>query len=84
MRKQRTRDNPGPEQASRGRQARVTQQALLHDVESVCERLSLSDTTVRRLIWAGELPHVRIGRAVRVTDAAVRVYVASLAGEVSG
>ena len=37
--------------------------------------LSVSPRTVRRLLDAGELQRIRIGRAVRVTAASLRAYV---------
>jgi len=55
------------------------QEPLLHTVEDVARLLSLSDTKVRRMIWAGHIPSVRIGRAVRVTDEALREFVRGLA-----
>ncbi len=40
-------------------------------VKEVAERLHVHPITVRRLIASGRLPAVRIGRAVRVREAAV-------------
>ena len=39
---------------------------VLITVDAVAEALSLSGRTVRRMIASGELPVVRLGRAVRV------------------
>jgi excisionase family DNA binding protein len=41
-------------------------QTVLLSAEAVGELLSLSVRTVRRMIAAGEIPIVRIGRAVRI------------------
>ena len=38
----------------------------LLSVDNVAEIIQSSTKTVRRLIEAGELPHVRIGRLVRI------------------
>jgi excisionase family DNA binding protein len=43
-------------------------------VGQVAALMSVSPMTVYRMIRAGELPAVRIGRAYRVESAAVRVY----------
>jgi excisionase family DNA binding protein len=34
-------------------------------IPEVADRLAVSPATVRRLIAAGELPHVRVGRQIR-------------------
>ncbi|MBK1633765.1 hypothetical protein CKO31_24100 [Thiohalocapsa halophila] len=44
-------------------------------LEAAAEALSVSPRTVRRLLDAGELGRVKIGRAVRVSAASVRAYV---------
>jgi excisionase family DNA binding protein len=38
----------------------------LNTVDEVAERLSVSSTTVRRLIASAELPTVRVGRCLRL------------------
>ena len=40
----------------------------LRTIGDTAERLSVSPRTVRRLIDAGELPIIRIGRAIRIDD----------------
>ena len=35
-------------------------------VKDAAKRLDVHPDTVRRMIYAGELPHVRIGRAIRI------------------
>ncbi len=35
-------------------------------IEEAAKLLSVSSWTVRRAIWAGEVQHVRLGRAVRL------------------
>lgn len=42
----------------------VTPQLL--NVDQAAEAMSVSTKTVRRLIATGEVPHVRVGRAVRI------------------
>jgi len=46
----------------------------LHTIEQVAELWSVNERTVRREIDRGNLRVVRIGRAVRVTETAVRDY----------
>ena len=50
-------------------------EALLWTLDTAAEALSVSPRTVRRLLDAGDLDAVRIGRAVRVSVASVRSYV---------
>lgn len=35
-------------------------------ISGAAERLDVHPDTIRRLIYAGKLPHVRIGRAIRI------------------
>ncbi len=37
-----------------------------YDIASVARYLSLSTWTVRRLIWSGKLPAIRLNRALRI------------------
>lgn len=46
-------------------------------VEQVASQLSLVPPSVYRLIWRGDLPSVRIGRAVRIRQSDVRVFIES-------
>lgn len=41
-------------------------------------QIGVHDFTVRRAIWAGELTHFRVGRAVRVRPADLELWVAGL------
>jgi excisionase family DNA binding protein len=53
----------------------MTDQLLMTQV--VADRLSLSERSVRRLISAGELPVVRIGRSVRMSETALGNWIAA-------
>ncbi len=44
----------------------ATEEKRLLTLDDVCDRLQVSDATIRRLVRDGELKVVRIGRAVRV------------------
>jgi excisionase family DNA binding protein len=46
-------------------------------VAAIAERLQVSTGHVRALIRRGELPAVRIGRAVRVSEAALATFLAA-------
>ncbi len=46
-------------------------------VQEVADLLRVSSMTVYRLIKAGDLPAVRVGRSFRVRDTDVDVYLAS-------
>jgi excisionase family DNA binding protein len=43
-------------------------------VRQVCERTRLSLSTIRRALRAGDLPHNRIGRSIRVSEADLRRF----------
>ena len=49
---------------------------VLHDLEVIAKRLDVSTKTVRRLIDRGELPHLRVGRLVRVSERDFADYLA--------
>ena len=51
---------------------------MLLRVSEVAVRLSLGETMIREMINRGELPAVRIGKAVRVPVDALRQWVAEL------
>lgn len=53
---------------------------LLFRVDEAAEALAVSRSQAFKLIWAGELPSVRIGRSVRVPARAVTEYVERLSG----
>jgi excisionase family DNA binding protein len=56
--------------ASRGR--------LLLTFEEAAEMLGIGRTSLYRLVWAGRLTPVRIGRSVRFSCAQLEVFVSSL------
>lgn len=51
------------------------QDEQLLKVPEVAEQLAIVPFQVRRLIWKGELPSVRIGRAVRVRRSDVSEFI---------
>jgi excisionase family DNA binding protein len=51
--------------------------AKLLTVRQAAERLAVCGKTVRRLIHAEFLPAMRIGRAVRISEDDLRVYLAT-------
>lgn len=54
----------------------TTLQESLLTIADVQERLSVSRDTVGRLLAAGELTPVRIGRAVRISDTDLDEFIA--------
>jgi len=48
----------------------------LHSVRDVADRIGVHPETIRRLIHEGRLRAVRVGRALRVDDAALEELVA--------
>lgn len=67
-------------QGSRGPQIKRTSSASalptppLLSVEAIAERLAVSTKTVRRMIARGELTCCRVGRLLRVSEAALAAY----------
>jgi excisionase family DNA binding protein len=59
----------------------ITGGAALLDVGTVAERLSVSEPKVKRLIAAGELRSVLLGRRRLVPSEAVTAYIRSLEAE---
>lgn len=58
--------------------ATATQTApSLLTIAAAADACSLSQKSVRRAIDAGDLPHVRFGRAVRIPADALRAWIAS-------
>ena len=53
----------------------MTQDDRLLKIADVAERLAVSVTTVRRLIAAGKLQTVRIGRALRIRPDDLETYI---------
>jgi len=58
------------------RPKRAEAEPLLLRLPEVCARLGLGRSTVYSMIQRGELPAVRIGRAVRIPAAAIDAWVA--------
>lgn len=50
-------------------------------IKEVAERLSVSEPTIYRLINRGELPTVKIGRALRFDEADIEAYIRKAKGE---
>jgi excisionase family DNA binding protein len=50
-------------------------------VTEVADRLQVSIRTVRRLIASEKIKALRIGRAIRVSPAALDAYMSAVAGE---
>jgi excisionase family DNA binding protein len=51
--------------------------AKLLTVQDVAERLAVSPRTVKRVLASGELPVVRLGRAVRIREEDLRKFLAA-------
>ena len=51
---------------------------LLVDLDEAARALSLSKRSLQQLVYAGELPSVRIGRSRRVAVADLEAFVAAL------
>ena len=52
----------------------------LFRVREVAEQLALSQSKIRLMIQSGELPSVKIGKAVRVPDEALEKWMGFLTG----
>lgn len=55
--------------------------AKLLTIKEVAERLAVSEPTIYRLINRGELPTVKIGRALRFDEADIEAYIRKAKGE---
>lgn len=64
-------ERPGSSTAARDA-GPATEQLLT--VPEVAKRLCVSEKFVRRLVWAHELRHHRLGRAIRIPSAALAEY----------
>jgi len=53
----------------------------LHTLTTVCERTQLSKSTVNREIKAGRLKALKVGKALRITEAELQRYIGSLEGQ---
>jgi excisionase family DNA binding protein len=56
----------------------------LFTVNRVAESLTVSTRSVRRLLQTGALPHIRLGRAIRIRPEDLEAYTAGLAKGDSG
>lgn len=56
--------------------ARVTPGPHLLTVQAAARALALSDRTVRRLIWDGQIDCVRLNKQLRIAPEALEAYVA--------
>jgi excisionase family DNA binding protein len=56
---------------------RVGPVSKLRTIEETAELFSTSTRTVRRLVASGALPVHRLGRAVRISDADIAVFLAT-------
>lgn len=56
------------------------QPKLLLTVAQVCARLQFGENRVREMIAAGELPHVRLKRSIRVPTKAVDEWIDAQTG----
>jgi excisionase family DNA binding protein len=46
-------------------------------IPAAADFIGVSTTTIRRAIWAGELPAFKVGRVVRVRPTDIRAWVAA-------
>jgi excisionase family DNA binding protein len=52
--------------------------ALLMTYATARHRLAISDSSLRRLVRSGDIPTVNIGGSIRITEADLQAYVATL------
>ena len=55
--------------------SKETESPLLLKVEQAAEILNCSRSLAWRLIWSGKLPHIKLGRVVRVPRKALEVFI---------
>ncbi|MSQ35345.1 MAG: DNA-binding protein [Dehalococcoidia bacterium] len=53
----------------------LTTEKLLLEINEAAQAVGLSGETLRRAIKAGELPHLRCGRAIRIPAVSLRQWV---------
>lgn len=46
-------------------------------VRDAAERLKVNEKTIRRLVFRGEIEHVRVGRAIRISPAQLEAFVSA-------
>lgn len=56
----------------------------LYKIPDAARILAISTVTLRRLVWAGEIAHARIGRSVRIPADVIRDFAARVRVEASG
>jgi excisionase family DNA binding protein len=56
---------------------------LLYTIPQVCELTALSRSTVYELVRTGELPKIKIGKAIRITDDGLRAWLKRCAAEIA-
>ena len=74
----RTRSRTEPRSIAEGRVAGASRGRLLLTFDEAAEMLGIGRTSLYRLVWAGRLTPVRIGRSVRFSCAQLEVFVSSL------
>ncbi len=55
----------------------MSDQSVLMNIPSAADQLQISERTLRRLIAAGELPIVRVGRQIRIRTEDLERYIKS-------
>src|SRR5690349_6088791 len=74
----RTRSRTEPRSTEESRMAGAPHGRLLLTFDEAAEILGIGRTSLYRLVWAGRLTPVRIGRSVRFSRAQLDVFVSSL------
>jgi excisionase family DNA binding protein len=74
----RARSRTEPRSPAEGRVAGASRGRLLLTFDEAAEMLGIGRTSLYRLVWAGRLTPVRIGRSVRFSCAQLEVFVSSL------
>jgi excisionase family DNA binding protein len=59
----------------------VSRAESLFTPENIAEHLQVSVRTVRRLIDAGKIKTLRVGRLIRITPAALQAYMTEVVAE---
>jgi len=55
----------------------MTENEVLLDVGEVAGMLKISIATVRRWVWQGYIPYMKIGKAIRFSNLAIENWVSS-------
>jgi len=72
------REREGRSTSPQGRAEMEITEPRLHKISVVCERTSLSRSTVWREITAGRLKAIRVGKCLRVSEAELQRFIASM------